>query len=287
VRIAFVLALAVTACWQAHPPPQTSPAGGGSATPPASDPTDYPPAAFKPPTTGLAVGVAAHLVIDDAGSRIFLRKANGIDIIALDSGTKTGHIDIGWDGEIWPAGPRILALRVARQASIDVALVDPNSSKVQATCTGTVAPPPNSMISSVDEFTTHAGTTFLQWITTPPPRQMGGARVSDEQMAAMKAEFQAAYSCGLFAIHISGARCTLDVATAQEAGIEACGTRSMPWNRYLPSPIGKLSLRVDRSSAVSKAGLYVDTDTLVISELGGSELWRLDVITRATPPPPP
>ncbi|HUS32589.1 MAG TPA: hypothetical protein VMZ53_29005 [Kofleriaceae bacterium] len=284
------LALLLAACGSSKSVPQTTPTTTTtptiSTTPGSTGPAVYPPPDLSPPTTGLAVGIAAHVVIDDRGSRLFVRKANGIDILALDSGKKTGRIDIGWDGELWPAGAHVLALRIAPSAVLEVALVDPATNKIAATCSGVVAVPANSQISRVDEFTTHAGTTYLQWETSPPPRRMGGAAVSDEQMAAITSEFRAAYACGLFAIHTNDSRCTLDKATPQEAGLEACGSRSMPWNRYLPSPIGKLALRVDRSSA-GKAGLLVDTDTLVISELGGSELWKLPIETRAIEPPPP
>ena len=281
---AAALALAVLAACGGKVERQATSGGGGSGAG-SSASTEYPPPALRPPTAGLAVGVAAHVVIDDVGTRLFVRKSNGLDVLALDSGRRTGRIDLGWDGEVWPAGPYVLAMRVTNQPGLEVALVDPKVLKVAARCSVAVAVPPNAMISTVDEFTTRAGTTYLQWITTPPPGRASGAHVRDDQMAAQNDQFQAAYSCGLFAIRTTGSRCTLDVASPQEAGLDGCGSRAMPWNRYLPSPIGSLTLRVDRATT-RRNGLYVDTDTLVISE-SGNERWRLPVETRTTEPPLP
>ena len=282
------LALALVACGGGHPvtaPPPPPPAGGGSATTESTTSTTSQPAAdLTPPTTGLAVGIAAFVVIDDAGSRIFARKGSGIDILALDSGTKTGRIDLSGDGELWPAGKNLVSMRFNGLA-IDAVLVDPAAAKILASCSTAVKAPPNAVILRVDEFTTHAGTTYLKWETAPPPRRMGGARLSDEQMEQMNREFQAAHACGLYAIHVTGSRCTLDVASYQDAGLEACGTRSMPWNRYLPTPIGSLTLRVDRASGY-RAGLMTETETLVVSDSQG-ERWKLPLETSAIEPPAP
>lgn len=292
MRLALGLALALTACFRGGPTTLApDPAGRGSSsstsTTTTTAPTSYPPADFTPPKAGLAVGIAEHVVIDDVGSRLFVRKDKGIDILAIDTGTKTGHIDIGWEGDVWPAGARVLAMRTAPPSSIDIALVDPASAKVIATCSASPKVPPNSAILRVDEFTTHAGTTYLKWETAPPPGgNRGGAAMSNEQIEEMNREFQAAYACGLYAIHVTGSRCTLDVASYKDAGLESCETRSMPWNRYLPTPIGNLALSVERSSTV-RTGLYVDTETLIVKGAGGGERWRLPIETRATPPPPP
>jgi hypothetical protein len=276
-----VLALALVACGASSPKTPTT-----TTTTPAG-PTDYPPANFEPPTSGLAVAIAAHAVIDDVGNRILVRTGNGIDILALDSGKKLGRVDLGWAGELWPAGPYVLAMRVTNALAIEVTLVDPKASKVVATCSGPVAVPAGASLSAVDEFTTHTGVTYVKWQTTPTwTGRPSGAAVPDEPSTVPNDAVQAMFSCGLFAIHTTAAGCTLDVASYQDAGLDSCETRSMPWKRYLPSPIGKLALRIDRASE-QKGGLYVDTDTLVVSELGGSDLWKLPIVTRSVEPPPP
>lgn len=286
MRAAF--ALAIAGCYTNQPSTtKTSPTT--TSTPAASDAASNhastPPADLSPPTTGLAVAIAGFVVVDDAGSRVFARSGFGINVLALDSGKQTGRIDLAWEGELWPAGKNLIETR-ANGLVIDAMLVDPATAKTIASCSATAKGPAGSQIMRIDEFTTHAGTTYLKWETSPPPRMRGGAAMTQAQIEEMSREFQAAYACGLYAVHVTGTTCTLDVASYKDAGLESCETRSMPGNRYLPTPIGSLALRVDRSST-TRNNLMIDLETLVVSNAAGKELWRLQIETRATPPPAP
>lgn len=274
------LALALAACWSSPPKVSPPPGGGGSGST-SPPPTDDPPADFKPPTTGLAVGIATFLIIDDVGKRVFVRKPDGIDILALDSGKKLGHVDLE-DGDLYPADKKLLSLRYDGTA-LDVALLDP-SGHVDATCNASVKMPAGAVVSRVDVFTTHAGKTYLKWEGSAPGPMHGGAALRQDEIEEMSKNFQATYACGLLEVtqHTS---CSLVARTFKDAGLESCETRSMPWPRYLPTPIGSLALSTERSGA-QRNNLYIDLETFIVKDPSG-ERWRLPIETRATPPPPP
>jgi hypothetical protein len=277
--------LLVAACGSS--PPRVAPVPNGDDTAKSGGgASDYPPAQFKPPTNGLAVGVATFLVIDDVHGRVLVRRNNGIDVLALDSGAKKARVEIGWDGDIYPAQPNVLAVR-SSGVSIDVALVDPVVAKLVAKCSTSAKMPAGSIISRVDEFTTHAGTTYLKWEgAAPSTERHGGAAVRPEEVDRFANNFAATYACGLLVVHASGTACTLDPASYKDAGLDSCETRMMPWPRYLPTPIGSLALSVERSST-QRTGLYVDVETFIVRSTSGGERWRLPIETRATPPPAP
>lgn len=244
---------------------------------PANDPaTD-----FKPPTTGLAVGIATFLIIDDVGNRVLVRKPDAIDILALDSGKQIGHVVVK-DGELYPADKKVVSLRYAG-TSLDIMMIDP-SGHIDSSCNATVKMPARAEISRVDVFTTHAGKTFLKWEGSAPSGPHGGAAMSQAQINEMMQNFQSTYACGLLEV-TQGTTCTLVPSTYHAAGLESCETRSMPWPRYLPSPIGSLSLSTERSGA-QRSNLYIDIETFIVKD-GSGERWRLPIETRATPPPAP
>jgi hypothetical protein len=273
------LFLAVTACWSS-PPKVSPPAGSGSASPITSTaPTVGAPPAFTPPTTGLAVGIATFLAIDDVGQRVFVRKDSGIDILALDSGKPIGHVDVR-DGELYPAGKQLLSLHYGGLA-LDVALIDP-AGRVDATCHATVKMPAKAEVTRVDVFTTHAGKTYLKWEGSAPEPMRGGAAMRPEEIDELSRNFQATYACGLLEVTRP---CTLVARTFKDAGLESCETRSMPWPRYLPTPIGSLALSTERSGG-QRGYLMLDIETFIVKDATG-ERWRLPIETRATPPPAP
>ncbi|HSD91162.1 MAG TPA: hypothetical protein VLB44_26750, partial [Kofleriaceae bacterium] len=170
--------------------------------------------------------------------------------------------------------------------TVELALVDHAAASRIATCKHTVKAPTGSEISRIDAFT-YKGQPYLKWETSPPPEMHGGAAMSDDEMAAWTKRFQAAYACGLLAVHVTGTTCSLDEVGYRVADLESCETRSMPGPRVPASRvIGDTEYSIEETSGPG-TGAHIETSTLVVREkTSGTEVWRTVVDERQYIPPP-
>jgi len=281
-----LLALSLlTACWHSASPSSSGSSSGSSASPVA--PAATTPHTFPPSTDDLAVIYPARALIDEAHGRVFVQRDNGVDVLALATGKPAGHVDIGWDGEMWAAAKMLEMFHTPDVHTVEVALVDHAAASRIATCKHTVKAPTGSQLSRIDAFTYRAQP-YLKWETSPPPEMHGGARMSDEEMAAWTKRFQAAYACGLLAVHVKGATCTLDEVSYKVADLESCETRNMPGQRVPASRIiGDIEYSIEETNGPG-GGPHMETSTLVVRDRTSSaERWRTVVDERQYIPPPP
>lgn len=285
VRWALVV---VAGCGAAPPEPSrpvvTSGSSGGSASAPGVPVVV--PGAVAATTDDLALVLVSRATLDVDRRRLFVQRSSGIDVLELGSGKGVGRVDLGWDGELWPAGKLLLAFHQPGPLAIEATLVDHVAAKPIASCTQAVAAPAGAQLQRIDVFTTR-GRTFFKWESAPPPEHHGGARMSDAQMAAWQQRFQAAYACGLLVMRVTTAGCQLEPATVQDAGLDHCETRQMPFPRGMPAVVGDLQLAVDTDEHGTKTGAHETVHTLVVRGTTGGERWRVELERAVQEPPAP
>lgn len=243
---------------------------------------------FSPAKDALSVVYPARAALDAEHGRVFLHRNQGVDVVELASGRSAGRVELGWDGELWPTGKRLLAFHLPDVSSVEVAMIDPLTAVRLATCAHTVKGPAGSQILRVDIFTAKS-TSFVKWETAPPPQQHGGAAMTDAQISAFKQRFDAAYACGLYAVRLGSGGCRLEPATIADAGLDRCETRQMPSPRLMPDTVGDLALRVDAASRPDpvRGGVREETHTFVVRGPDGQDRWHAEVEHLVEYPPAP